>query len=48
MNEHVIEALKHSRKIMPLLMNEVENDYMCSELIHGRAVSAAILESTLD
>ncbi len=26
MNEHVIEALKHSRKIMPLLMNEVEND----------------------
>jgi hypothetical protein len=32
MNEHVIEALRHSKKIMPLLMNEVENDNMCSEL----------------
>jgi hypothetical protein len=30
MNEHVIEALKHSKKIMPLLMNEVENDNMCT------------------
>ena len=31
-NEHVRDALQHSRKIMPLLMNEIENDNMCSEL----------------
>jgi hypothetical protein len=32
MNEHVIEALRHSKKIMPLLMEQIKNDYMCSEL----------------
>ena len=31
-NEHVRDALQHSRKIMPLLMNEIESDNMCSEL----------------
>jgi hypothetical protein len=32
MNEHVVIALQHSKKIMPLVMAEVENDNMCSEL----------------
>jgi hypothetical protein len=32
MNEHAIEALRHSKKIMPLLMEQIENDNMCSEL----------------
>ena len=32
MNEHVVVALQHSKKIMPLLMKEVEDDNMCSEL----------------
>jgi len=32
MNEHAIIALQHSKKIMPLLMEQIENDYMCSEL----------------
>ncbi len=32
MNEHVTEALRHSKKILPLLMEQIENDYMCSEL----------------
>jgi hypothetical protein len=32
MNEHAIEALRHSKKIMPLVMAEVENDNMCREL----------------
>jgi len=31
-NENVRDALLHSRKIMPLLMAEIENDNMCSEL----------------
>ena len=31
-NEHVEVALRHSRKIMPLLMEQIENDNMCSEL----------------
>ena len=30
-NEHVRDALQHSRKIMPLLMAEIENDNMCSD-----------------
>ena len=32
MNEHVVIALQHSKKIMPLLMKEVEDDNMCTEL----------------
>jgi hypothetical protein len=32
MNEHVIEALRHSKKIIPLLMEQIESDSMCSEL----------------
>ena len=31
-NEHIIHALQHSRKFLPLLMEEIENDNMCSEL----------------
>jgi hypothetical protein len=30
-NEHVM-VLQNSRKILPLLMREIENDNMCSEL----------------
>ena len=30
-NEHVKYVLDHSKKFMPLLMNEIENDNMCSE-----------------
>jgi hypothetical protein len=32
MNEHVVVALQHSKKIMPLLLDQVENDNMCEEL----------------
>ncbi len=34
MNEHhdAIIAPQHSKKIMPLLMDQIENDHMCSEL----------------
>ncbi len=45
MNEHVIEALRHSKKIMPLLMAEVENDNMCSEL---RRLFANVKVTTLN
>ncbi len=34
MNEHAraIIAPQHSKKIMPLVMDQIENDHMCSEL----------------
>ncbi len=45
MNEHAIEALRHSKKIMPLLMDQIENDYMCEEL---RKFFASVKVTTLN